>query len=261
MRNATSRWNIEVSDAHQGGQASPTRVSRACRRCRAGSRRPAPARRPERTRIEGERIRLDDLEPPRIARGDLGEGRDAARVALDRDDPRGAGREKRARQTAGPGPISTTVDARERAGGAGDAAGQVEVEQEILAERFLGLQAVRAHDLAQGWQVVDLAHLASESRAASFRRGDQAVGPRDAMAGDVERRAVIGRGAHEGQAERDVDRLVEGDRLDRDQRLIVIHGERRVVASPRPRVEHGVRGQRTRDGEPLGTQTRRPRVR
>src|SRR5688572_29843583 len=33
-------------------------------------------------------------------------------------------------------------------------------------------------------------------------------------AGDVERRAVVGRGAHEGQPQRDVDAASEGDRLE-----------------------------------------------
>ena len=49
------------------------------------------------------------------------------------------------------------------------------------------------------------------------------------------RRAVIGRGADEGKAERDVDAVVESERLDRDQRLVVVHAERGVVGSPRAR--------------------------
>ena len=40
-----------------------------------------------------------------------------------------------------------------------------------------------------------------------------------------EGRAVVGRGAHERQAERDVDAAVEGQRLERDQRLVVVHGD------------------------------------
>ncbi len=40
-----------------------------------------------------------------------------------------------------------------------NARGQIEVEQEILAERFLGGQTVLANDLAQRRQVVDLGHL------------------------------------------------------------------------------------------------------
>ena len=70
-------------------------------------------------------------------------------------------------------------------------------------------------------------------RAARRSAAIEAVGLRDASAGDVEGGAVVGRGAHEGQAEGDVDAVVEGDGLDRDQRLVVIHGERGVVAGAR----------------------------
>ena len=53
---------------------------------------------------------------------------------------------------------------------------------------------------------------------------------------------MIGGGAHEGQAERDVHRLVEGESLGGGERLIVIHAQRRVIMRSRPRVEHGVGG-------------------
>ena len=73
------------------------------------------------------------------------------------------------------------------------------------------------------------------------QRGDEAVGPRLAGAGDVEGGAVIGRGADEGQAERDVDALVESQRLQRDQRLIVIHGDGGVVSLARAGMETACR--------------------
>ena len=44
---------------------------------------------------------------------------------------------------------------------------------------------------------------------------------------------MIGRGAHERQAERDVDALIEGERLQRDERLVVIHADGGIVGSPR----------------------------
>ena len=47
-----------------------------------------------------------------------------------------------------------------------------------------------------------------------------------------------------GRPKRDVDAAVEIDRLDRDQRLVVIHAQRRVVAAPRRGVEHRVGGER-----------------
>src|SRR5208283_154038 len=50
---------------------------------------------------------------------------------------------------------------------------------------------------------------------------------------DVESRAVIGRGADQGQAQGHVDRAVECDGFHRDQRLIVIHRDDDVVAFAR----------------------------
>ena len=181
---------------------------------------------------------------PGIVRGDLRERGDRARVALDRDDAAGAFGEQRAGEAAGPGPDLDHGHAVERTGGAGDARGQIEVEQEILAERFPGGQTVAADDLAQRRQIVDPAH---DAAAASRRliaggqpggereRGDQARRVGAAGAGDVEGGAVIGRGAHERQAERHVDGVVEGERLDRDQRLVVIHAQRGVVGRARAR--------------------------
>ena len=53
---------------------------------------------------------------------------------------------------------------------------------------------------------------------------------------------MIGRGADDRQAERHVDRLLEVQRLDRDQRLVVIHAQRRIIVGARAGVEHGVGG-------------------
>ena len=68
--------------------------------------------------------------------------------------------------------------------------------------------------------------LAAAIRAASRRARYQARRIGAAGAGDIEGGAVIGRRADERQAERDVDAVVEGERLDRDQRLIVVHADR-----------------------------------
>ena len=51
---------------------------------------------------------------------------------------------------------------------------------------------------------------------------------------------MIGRSADDRQAESDIDALIEIQRFERDQRLIVIHAERRVVGGARGAVEHGV---------------------
>ena len=94
-----------------------------------------------RTRIVVERIAGDDREPAGIVRGDLGERGDGAVVALDRDDAARAGGKQCAGQPARTGSDLDHVDARERARCAGDAGGEVEIEQEILAERFLGVES------------------------------------------------------------------------------------------------------------------------
>ena len=91
------------------------------------------------------------------------------------------------------------------------------------------------------------------------QRGDQARRIGGAGAGDVEGGAVIRRGAHERQAERDVDGMIEGERLDRDQRLIVIHAERRVIVRARPFMKHRIGGKRTPGIDPFGDEARHRR--
>ena len=97
-----------------------------------------------------------------------------------------------------------------------------------------------------------------EPRRQSQRR-NQACRVGGAGAGDVECGAVIRRGAHEGQAERDIDGVIEGERLDRDQRLIVIHAQCRVVARARLGMKHGIRRQRPPGVDALGDQPRHRR--
>ena len=58
---------------------------------------------------------------------------------------------------------------------------------------------------------------------------------------------MIGRSAGDRQAQRDVHRVLEMECLDRDERLIVVHAERGVVAGACPVVEHGVGWMRARD--------------
>ena len=107
IRSATSRWNISVSERHQGGQSR--RGEPAGQKGRAdvvGQVGDDPHRiaADQRKRIEGQRIGFDHLQPARIMRGDLGKGRQAAGIALDGDDLAGAGREDRAGQPAGSRP-------------------------------------------------------------------------------------------------------------------------------------------------------------
>src|SRR6476659_3722612 len=63
------------------------------------------------------------------------------------------------------------------------------------------------------------------------RRGHRPrIGP--VLSGDVESRTMVGRGADDRQPERYVDRILEVERLDRDQSLVVVHAQRRVVIGP-----------------------------
>ena len=67
-------------------------------------------------------------------------------------------------------------------------------------------------------------------------------------------RAVVGRGAHERQPQRDVDAALEGERLERDQGLVVIHGDDGIVAAPGLGVKQRVGGMGPRDGQACGRQ-------
>src|SRR5205807_5122947 len=101
-----------------------------------------------------QRIGGNDLEPMRIMRGDLRQCGDRALIALDGNDARCAERQKRARQTAGPGPDFEYCNSFERSRRARDARGKVEVEQEVLAERFTRAQPVPTNNIAQWRQFI-----------------------------------------------------------------------------------------------------------
>ena len=101
-------------------------------------------------------------------RGDFLQRRKASRVALDRDDMR-ALRQQSPRQPAGAGADLDDGRIIERSGGAGDARGEIEVEEKILAERFFRVEPVTRDDLAQRRQSVDHAVIRPASRIASIR--------------------------------------------------------------------------------------------
>ena len=137
---------------------SASRPAGRSRCCRAGWRRRAPAPPPRYgAGVERQRVARDDGEPARIVRGDLRERRDGALVALDRDHAAAPSASSARVSPPGPGTDLDHRDAVERAGGARDAAGQVEVEQEILAERFARGEAVAPDDVAQRRQVASIA--------------------------------------------------------------------------------------------------------
>lgn len=75
-----------------------------------------------------------------------------------------------------------------------------------------------------------------------------------ALPRDVERSAVIGRGADERQAQGDIDALVELQRFQRDQGLVVIHAQGRIIARACPRREQRVARDGAESGDPLGLQ-------
>src|SRR5687767_9198728 len=55
-------------------------------------------------------------------------------------------------------------------------------------------------------------------------RGEEALGARETFPGDVVGHAVVGRGAHDGEADGDVHGLLEVEELHGDQTLVVVHG-------------------------------------
>ena len=80
----------------------------------------------------------------------------------------GAFREQRAGEAAGSGADLDDGDACERPRGAGDFAGEVEVEQEILAQRLAGLKPMRRDHVAEARQAVGReAHRVSRSASLS----------------------------------------------------------------------------------------------
>jgi hypothetical protein len=108
--------------------------------------------------IECQRIAFDDLKPARIARGNFLKRGDRALVAFDGDHFSRAFGEQRPRQAAGAGPDFEHGGAVERPAGTRNACGQIEIEQEILAKRFLRRQFMPPDHITQRRQVVDLGH-------------------------------------------------------------------------------------------------------
>src|SRR6185312_6164503 len=87
-------------------------------------------------------------------------------------------RQKRPRQPAGPGADFHYGDAIERPRGARDACSEVEVEQEILAQRFACRQGVAANDIPQRRQIVDRAHGFAEAEGSAIRAASRRAATR-----------------------------------------------------------------------------------
>ena len=103
----------------------------------------------ERRRVNRQCVPSNEVEAPWICRPQLGEGGETAWVALDRDDAARAFSEQRTGQAAGTGADLDDRGLVERAGGAGDPARQVEVEEKILPVPALRRDGVSGDDLAQ----------------------------------------------------------------------------------------------------------------
>ena len=111
-------------------------------------------------RRERERVAGDDLQATGIGSRDFPKRLDAAFVALDRDHALCSVRKQRSRETARTRSHFDDGNALERSRRARDPAGEIEIEQEVLAERLARRQAVPADHLAQRREFVDLAHFA-----------------------------------------------------------------------------------------------------
>ena len=164
----------------------------------------------------------------------LGAGSEERReVAVDLDRLHAsAAFEERQRQRAPPG-----TDLDEAFAGLGihrgdDAPEHARIVQEMLAE---ALARADHPDAAQASCEPD--------------RLEQAARIGAAGAGEVERRAVVDRGAVEWQSKRHVDRVAEARVLDHRQALVVVHREHRVGALERGGRECRVRRQRAGDSD------------
>ena len=187
-----------------------------------------------------ERVGLDHLRRPSGGGLAARQGAHGARIDLDGDHAGGAFEQQRAGQAAGAG-ADLDHACRRRAAPAARAMRRVRLRssRKCWPKRLRASSPCGGDGLAQrrqGRRAPSIRQRSARRRAMSSamrERGDQARRIGAAGAGDVERGAVVGRGAHEGQAERDVDAAGEVDRLDRDQRLVVIHAERRVIGRAR----------------------------
>ena len=196
--------------------------------------------------VECQRVAGDDLQPARIVRGDFAQRRDRALVALDRDHARGAFGQQRARQPAGAGTDFEHGDAGERPAARAMRPVRLRSSRKFWPSDLRAVRPCRRMTSRSGGRRDRIISPAPSrprrrSRAASLSAAIRLAVLGATGAGNVEGGAVVGRGAHEGQPERHVDGMIERERLDRDQRLIVIHRERRVVGRAARRHETSCR--------------------
>ena len=85
-----------------------------------------------------------------------------------------------------------------------------------------------------------------------FDRAGHAARVGGVLARDVERRAVVGAGADDGQAHRHVHSPIASEELDRNQALVVVHGDDEVVLAASGVEEEGVGGEGAGGGDASG---------
>jgi hypothetical protein len=89
---------------------------------------------------------------------DLCKRRQAAFITLNRDDLFGAFAQQSAGEAAGAGANLNDGHIFKRTSRARDLAGEIEIEKEVLPERFLCREIKITHDIAQGRKAVALTH-------------------------------------------------------------------------------------------------------
>ena len=117
-----------------------------------------PRRRPECGEIDLQGVGFDEFEPAAGDRLQLLQGANGSRIDLDRDNALGAFEQQGARQ-----PTRTGTDLDHQAliegrGGAGDAPGEIEVEEEMLTQPLARIEAMGRDDLAQRRQTGEAVH-------------------------------------------------------------------------------------------------------
>ena len=106
----------------------------------------------KRSHVRCKGVAFDDLKPARIDRRNLFERRDTSPVLLDCHHTPRSGIEQSSGQSTGARSHLYNVVIIQRAGRTGDTPRQIEIEQEILPERFLRGQPMPGNDLAKGRQ-------------------------------------------------------------------------------------------------------------
>ena len=232
--------------------SQPVQRAAPSRRCRAGWRRSRRGAAPSACGVDLQRVALDDSSAAGIGRGDLAERRRGSARSRSIATTRGALRQQRAGEPAGAG-----ADLDRRAG----------VERRRRRARC---GRVRLRSSRKCWPSALVAPpgrgarspraaAAARRRAESLRRAGcgsamPAGHARARRSGSSDWRMPVpamssavpwsGEVRTKGRPSVTLTPLVEGERLERDQRLVVIHADDRVVAGARGGVEHGIGRQR-----------------